>query len=134
MRAVMVLGTASGVGKSWVAAALCRLAARRGVKVAPFKAQNLSNNAAPAIALDGGWGEIGRAQALQALACGLTPHVDMNPLLIKPLHQGGAEVIVHGRSTVSTTCTALGAPARGSGPGARHSSTMERSRPSRRST
>lgn len=99
MRAVMVLGTASGVGKSWVAAALCRLAARRGVKVAPFKAQNLSNNAAPARALDGGWGEIGRAQALQALACGLDPHVDMNPLLIKPLHHGGAEVIVHGRST-----------------------------------
>ena len=99
MRAVMVQGTASGVGKSWVAAALCRLAARRGVKVAPFKAQNLSNNAAPALTLDGGWGEIGRAQALQAYACGLTPHVDMNPLLIKPLHQGGAEVIVQGRST-----------------------------------
>ncbi len=94
-RALMVQGTASGVGKSWLAAALCRLLARRGRRVLPFKAQNLSNNAAPARRPDGGWGEIGRAQALQAEACGVEPDTDMNPVLIKP-HRDGAQAIVHG--------------------------------------
>ncbi len=95
--AIMVQGTASGVGKSWLCAALCRALARRGLSVAPFKAQNMSNNAAPARDLEGGWGEIGRAQAAQALACGREPHVDMNPILLKPRSEVGAEVVVHGR-------------------------------------
>ena len=96
--ALMIQGTASGVGKSWLATAICRLAARRGLKVLPFKAQNMSNNAAPARAPDGGWGEIGRAQAVQALACGVEPRVEMNPILFKPLNDRGSEVVLLGRS------------------------------------
>ncbi|MGB1081725.1 MAG: AAA family ATPase, partial [Alphaproteobacteria bacterium] len=76
----MLLGTGSDVGKSLVAAGLCRAFTRRGLQVAPFKPQNMSNNAA--VTRDGG--EIGRAQALQARACGLKPHTDMNPVLLKP--------------------------------------------------
>ena len=91
----MIQGTASGVGKSWVCAGLCRLYARRGLSVAPFKSWNMSNNAAPAEA-PWGWGEIGRAQAVQARACGRTPHVDMNPVLVKPEHDG-AQWIIGGR-------------------------------------
>ncbi|MDP2306462.1 MAG: cobyric acid synthase [Pseudomonadota bacterium] len=98
MQALMVQGTGSGVGKSWLCTALCRLAARRGLRVVPFKAQNMSNNAAPARMLDGGWGEIGRAQAAQAFACGQEPHVDMNPILLKPVSERGSEVVVSGRS------------------------------------
>lgn len=97
-RALMVQGTASGVGKSWICTALCRLASRRGLTVVPFKSQNMSNNAAPARTRDGGWGEIGRAQAVQAMACGLEPHVDMNPILLKPLSDRGSDVVVSGRS------------------------------------
>ncbi|MDP2309106.1 MAG: cobyric acid synthase [Pseudomonadota bacterium] len=95
--ALMVQGTASGVGKSWVATAICAALARRGLSVAPFKAWNMSNNAAPAWGPHG-WGEIGRAQAVQARAAGRAPTVDMNPLLLKPMGLSGADVVVCGRS------------------------------------
>ncbi|MFT5683872.1 MAG: adenosylcobyric acid synthase, partial [Myxococcota bacterium] len=94
--ALMILGCASNVGKSWIATALCRLLLRKGYKVAPFKAQNMSNNAAPARTASGGWGEIGRAQAAQAAAAGLVPHVDMNPLLLKPTGVMGSQVVLLG--------------------------------------
>ena len=89
----MLQGTGSNVGKSLLVAGLCRAAVRRGLIVRPFKPQNMSNNAA--VTVDGG--EIGRAQALQALACGVEPHTDMNPVLLKPETDIGAQVIVQGR-------------------------------------
>lgn len=93
MRAVMVQGTGSDVGKSLIVAGLCRAARRRGMSVAPFKPQNMSNNAA--VTVDGG--EIGRAQALQARAAGIDPVTDMNPVLLKPESETGAQVILQGK-------------------------------------
>ena len=92
-RALMIQGAGSDVGKSLIVAGLARAATRRGLRVLPFKPQNMSNNAA--VTIDGG--EIGRAQALQALAAGVEPHTDMNPVLLKPETDVGAQVIVHGK-------------------------------------
>ncbi|WP_050932062.1 cobyric acid synthase [Aestuariivita boseongensis] len=91
-RAIMIQGTGSNVGKSLLVAGLARACRLRGISVAPFKPQNMSNNAA--VTADGG--EIGRAQALQARAAGLPPHTDMNPVLLKPQSETGAQVIVQG--------------------------------------
>ncbi len=91
-QAIMIQGTGSNVGKSLLVAGLARAFTRRGLRVAPFKPQNMSNNAA--VTSDGG--EIGRAQALQARAAGMEPHTDMNPVLLKPESETGAQVIVQG--------------------------------------
>jgi adenosylcobyric acid synthase len=93
MGALMLQGTGSDVGKSVLVAGLCRALTNRGLSVRPFKPQNMSNNAA--VTVDGG--EIGRAQALQALACRVEPHSDMNPVLLKPQADRTSQLIVHGR-------------------------------------
>ncbi|MDR2891939.1 MAG: cobyric acid synthase [Deltaproteobacteria bacterium] len=90
---LMVQGTTSDAGKSVLVTALCRWLRRRGISVAPFKPQNMALNSA--LTEDGG--EIGRAQAVQALACGLAPHTDMNPVLLKPNSDTGSTVIIQGR-------------------------------------
>ncbi|MGB7243594.1 MAG: cobyric acid synthase [Sulfitobacter sp.] len=92
-KAIMIQGTGSNVGKSMIVAGLARAYTRRGLTVRPFKPQNMSNNAA--VTSDGG--EIGRAQALQARAAGVAPHTDMNPVLLKPQSDTGAQVIVQGQ-------------------------------------
>ena len=92
-RAIFVGGTGSNVGKSWMATALCRLFTRRGLRVAPFKAQNMSNNSYPCRS----GGEIGRSQVSQAEACGVEPEPAMNPVLLKPVGDSRSQVVLHGK-------------------------------------
>ena len=92
--AVMFCGTASDVGKSVITAGFCRLLLKKGISVAPFKSQNMSLNSC--VTPEGG--EIGRAQAMQAQACDISPHTDMNPILLKPNSDTGSQVIVQGRA------------------------------------
>lgn len=93
IQSLMVQGTTSDAGKTTIVTALCRLLQRQGVRVVPMKPQNMALNSA--VTADGG--EIGRAQALQAQAAGLAPHTDMNPVLIKPSSDTGAQIVVHGK-------------------------------------
>ena len=93
-KTLMIQGTTSDAGKSTLVAGLCRVLKRKGIRVAPFKPQNMALNSA--VTADGG--EIGRAQAVQAQACGLEPHSDMNPVLLKPNTDIGAQVIIHGKA------------------------------------
>ncbi|CAK14260.1 cobyric acid synthase [Pseudomonas entomophila] len=102
MTTLMVQGTTSDAGKSTLVTALCRWLLRQGVAVVPFKPQNMALNSA--VTADGG--EIGRAQAVQAQACRLAPHTDMNPVLLKPNSDTGAQVIVHGRAVTSMNAVA----------------------------
>ena len=105
MSALMVQGTSSWAGKSLLTTALCRLLARRGIRVAPFKAQNMSNNARVVRG-----GEIGSAQYFQALAAGVEPDVRMNPVLVKPESENRAQVVVDG--TVDHALTGASWPER----------------------
>ncbi|KTB85870.1 cobyric acid synthase [Pseudomonas syringae] len=102
MATLMVQGTTSDAGKSTLVTALCRWLTRQGVKVVPFKPQNMALNSA--VTADGG--EIGRAQAVQAQACFLEPHTDMNPVLLKPNSDTGAQVIIHGRAVTTMNAVA----------------------------
>jgi adenosylcobyric acid synthase len=97
----MVQGTTSDAGKSVLVAGLCRVLARKGIKVAPFKPQNMALNSA--VTSDGG--EIGRAQAVQAFACGIEPTTDMNPVLLKPNTDIGAQIIVQGKAITDMDAT-----------------------------
>lgn len=96
--ALLVAGTTSDAGKSVVTTGICRWLARQGLRVAPFKAQNMSNNSAVAIRADGTGGEIGRSQALQAYACGLEPDVRFNPVLLKPGSDMASQVVLLGEA------------------------------------
>ncbi|MCJ0893263.1 cobyric acid synthase [Rhodococcus sp. ARC_M5] len=99
--ALLVAGTTSDAGKSVLVAGLCRMLVRRGVRVAPFKAQNMSNNSV--VTLDGG--EIGRAQAMQAAACGLEPSVRFNPVLLKPGSDRTSQLVVRGRAVAQVSAS-----------------------------
>jgi len=101
----MVLGTTSGAGKSWLATALCRWYANQGLKVAPFKAQNMSNNARVVQGLNGRAGEIGSAQYFQALAARRIPEVRMNPVLLKPEADTQSQVVVLGEVDAELSAT-----------------------------
>src|SRR5205807_3785178 len=98
----MVCGTASDAGKSHVVSGLCRVLARRGLKVAPFKAQNMALNSF----VTAGGHEIGRAQGAQALAAGVEPDVAMNPILLKPTGERTSQVVVMGRPVAHMDATA----------------------------
>ncbi|MBT1444392.1 cobyric acid synthase [Shewanella sp. JM162201] len=104
---LMIQGTASDAGKTTLVAGLCRVLARSGFAVAPFKPQNMALNSA--VTEDGG--EIGRAQALQAIACGLKPHTDFNPILLKPGSDTRAQVIVHGKAMTALEASEFFGPA-----------------------
>ncbi|WP_440446698.1 nucleotide-binding protein, partial [Neptunomonas phycophila] len=99
---LMVQGTTSDAGKSTLVAGLCRVLWRMDKSVVPFKPQNMALNSA--VTEDGG--EIGRAQAVQAQACGLAPHTDMNPVLLKPNSDTGAQVIIHGKAITNMEAAA----------------------------
>jgi len=103
---VLIAGTASHVGKSTLAAGLCRLLARQGVAVAPYKAQNMSNNARVAVRPDGEWGEVGVSQHVQARAAETAPTTDMNPVLLKPRGGGESQVIVDGEAVANAPASA----------------------------
>lgn len=105
-KVLMVQGTTSDAGKSTLVAGICRLLARQGIKIAPFKPQNMALNSA--VTIDGG--EIGRAQALQAVACYLEPHTDFNPILLKPSSDTGAQIIVHGKALTTLEASAFFGP------------------------
>lgn len=105
-KVLMVQGTTSDAGKSTLVAGICRLLARQRIKVAPFKPQNMALNSA--VTIDGG--EIGRAQALQAVACYLEPHTDFNPILLKPSSDTGAQIIVHGKALTTLEASAFFGP------------------------
>ncbi len=105
-KTLMVQGTTSDAGKSTLVAGLCRLFARKAIKVAPFKPQNMALNSA--VTSDGG--EIGRAQALQAVGCKLEPHTDFNPVLLKPSSDTGSQVIIHGKALTTLEAQAFFGP------------------------
>lgn len=105
-KTLMVQGTTSDAGKSTLVAGLCRVFARQGTKVAPFKPQNMALNSA--VTADGG--EIGRAQALQAVACKLALHTDFNPVLLKPSSDTGSQVIIHGKALTTLEAKAFFGP------------------------
>src|SRR5262245_51923518 len=99
MVSIFIGGTSSNAGKSWMATAICAWLREKGVSVAPFKAQNMSNNSYPCR----GGGEIGRAQVAQAEACGLEPEPAMNPILLKPNGRGASQVVINGRMWTTLT-------------------------------